>query len=302
MREIDVRCAVCGTLQRTGELTSTSSFGPPDLDLRPNGPARWALPFRVQRCEACGYSARSIGSAPPQAGEVVHSRDLPRRARAVQAAWSRASVFLCAALIAEAAGDHESSGWAFLSAAWVCDDGDLAGRARTCRERAAEMFSLGLELGQLEMPPTVALTLIGELWRRAGRFEAALASCDAAAELAPRGRTPRALRRTSSHAAPGSPPVSTIQMCGRSSPGRRATRRPSSNAATACGRNASTRARSSVSSSSRPARPTRGGRRVGATWRMRSCGHHPGRRTDAPARNHHDRSTNHLGCTFRPSS
>lgn len=184
MREIDVRCAVCGALQRTVELTSTGSFGPPDLDLRPNGPARWALPFHVQRCDACGYAARSIGSAPRQAGEVVRSvvyRDVLERSKLPGLARS----YFCAALVAEAAGEYEASGWAFLSAAWDCDDRDLAGRARTCRERAAEMFSRGLERGRLELSPSVALTLVAELWRRAGRFDEALASCEAAdAELA----------------------------------------------------------------------------------------------------------------------
>lgn len=131
-----MRCAVCGSLQRTAELTSTSSFGPPDLDLRPNGPARWALPFRVQRCEGCGYAAPSIGSAPPGAGETVESvvyqgvldrSKLPALARA----------YFCAALVEESAGRDEAAGWAFLSAAWACDDAGSARHARSCRERAA---------------------------------------------------------------------------------------------------------------------------------------------------------------------
>ncbi len=37
MREIDPRCALCGALSPTAELTSTSAFGPSDLDLRPKG-------------------------------------------------------------------------------------------------------------------------------------------------------------------------------------------------------------------------------------------------------------------------
>ena len=84
MREIDVRCAVCGVLGRKAVLASTSSFGPPDLDLRPNGPARWALPFKVQRCDACGYCADSIGSAPTNAKDVVESvvyRDVLERSK-----------------------------------------------------------------------------------------------------------------------------------------------------------------------------------------------------------------------------
>ena len=117
MREIDVRCAVCGTLSRKAELTSTSSFGPPDLDLRPQGPARWALEFEVQRCDTCGYCARSIGQAPPDARALVESvvyREVLQRSKLPKLARS----LFCAALVNEAAGEAEASAWRFLEAAW----------------------------------------------------------------------------------------------------------------------------------------------------------------------------------------
>jgi hypothetical protein len=184
MREIDVRCAVCGALGRKAGLTSTSSFGPPDLDLRPNGPARWALPFRIQRCDACGYCADSIGTAPPQAAAVVESpvnRDVLERSKLPGVART----YFCSALVEEAAGRPEASGWDFLSAAWACDDKRASGQARSCRQRAAEMFARALERGEISAPRPVVQTLIAELWRRAGRFDDALGACDAAAgELA----------------------------------------------------------------------------------------------------------------------
>jgi hypothetical protein len=179
MHEIDVRCAVCGTLGRKAELTSTSAFGPPDLDLRPNGPARWALPFRVQRCENCGYAAPSIGTAPPGAPDVVASvvyRGVLERSKLPPLA----RMYFCAALVEESAGRDEAAGWAFLSAAWACDDAGASRHARSCRERAAEMFTRALELGALELPRGVAQTLVAELWRRAARSDEALAACDAA--------------------------------------------------------------------------------------------------------------------------
>lgn len=179
MRQIEVRCAVCGALQQAAELTSTSSFGPPDLDLRPNGPARWALPFRAQRCEGCGYASPCIGAAPPGAAETVASpvyRGVLERSKLP----SLARTYFCAALVEEAADRDEAAGWAFLSAAWACDDHGSARHARSCRERAAEMFTRALDVGGLEMPRGVAQTLIAELWRRAARPDEALAACDAA--------------------------------------------------------------------------------------------------------------------------
>lgn len=181
--EVEVRCAVCGTLARKATLTSTSSFGPPDLDLRPNGPARWALEFRVQRCDSCGYCAPSIGEAFPGAREVVDSvtyREVLERSKLPRVARS----LFCAALVAEAAGRLDSSAWRFLEAAWACDDKSADRQARICRERAAEMFAKALELGETQPPDAVVHTLIAEIWRRCGRFDDALAACAAAeAEL-----------------------------------------------------------------------------------------------------------------------
>lgn len=65
---VSVRCALCGTLSQQQGLGSTFYFGPPDHDLRPNGPARWALQFQVQHCLRCGYCARRIGERTPKAG------------------------------------------------------------------------------------------------------------------------------------------------------------------------------------------------------------------------------------------
>jgi tetratricopeptide (TPR) repeat protein len=183
MKEIDVRCAVCGALTRAAELTSTSSFGPPDLDLRPQGPARWALEFQVQRCDACGYCARSLGKAPVGVRALVDSavyRDVLERSKLPRLARS----LFCSALVNEAAGAPDSAGWRFLEAAWACDDKHARAQSRTCRERAAEMFGRALELGEAEASAAVVHTLIAELWRRAGRFDDALEACAAAlAEL-----------------------------------------------------------------------------------------------------------------------
>lgn len=177
--EVDVRCAVCGALARKAELSGTSSFGVPDLDLRPYGPARWALPFRVQRCDECGYCARSLGIAPPGIQEVVESpvyRGVLTRSRLPKLARS----YFCAALVNDAAGRHESAGWRFLDAAWVCDDRHARAQARACRERAAEMFERALADGDTGTDPAVLHAVTADVWRRAGRFDRALAACDAA--------------------------------------------------------------------------------------------------------------------------
>ena len=95
---VTVRCALCGAQSRQSVLSSTSTFGPPDLDLRPSGPARWALQFRVQCCPRCGYCAESIGQRTPRAGRTVGSviyRDVLENARMP----ALARHFFCAATL-----------------------------------------------------------------------------------------------------------------------------------------------------------------------------------------------------------
>ena len=180
--EIDVRCAVCGELQRALELTSTSTFGPPDLDLRPNGPRRWALEYAVQRCDRCGYCNGSLGEAPrgaadtvasPVYREVLERSALPRLARSL----------FCSALVQEAAGDPSGAGWRFVEAAWACDDVPEPAQARACRDRAVEMFRRALERGEAGAPRGVVLTLVADLLRRSRRFDESAAAAGSAARL-----------------------------------------------------------------------------------------------------------------------
>src|SRR5213593_3234950 len=138
------------------------SLGPPDLDLRPQGPARWALGFAIQRCERCGYCADSLGEAPVGAREAVESviyRDVLKRSGLPRLARS----LFCSALVVEAAGDSEGAAWRLLQAAWSCDDKDRHSQARLCRERAAEMFQRALTDGDADVPDAVILTVIADL-------------------------------------------------------------------------------------------------------------------------------------------
>ena len=163
-------------------LSSTSTFGPPDLDLRPNGPARWALQFQIQRCPRCGYCAPRIAERTPKAGRTVASlvyRDVLENARMPSLARS----FFCAALVAEAAELRERAAWHFVDAAWACDDSGATEQARICRQRAAEMFVSALAWGDVATENPVVRGVQADLLRRAGRHDEALAAC-AAAEAA----------------------------------------------------------------------------------------------------------------------
>jgi hypothetical protein len=182
---VSVRCAVCGALSRQHALTSTSSFGPPDLDLRPSEPARSALVFHVQRCPRCGYCASRIGERSRGARRTVASlvyRDVLEKAKLP----ALARQFFCAALVAEAAEQREAAAWHFIEAAWACDDNGADEQARICRERAAEMLASAVAYGDVARENGVVHGVRADLLRRAGRYDEAIAACaDGAAVLDP---------------------------------------------------------------------------------------------------------------------
>jgi hypothetical protein len=74
----DVRCGECGETSSQFVLTSTSSFGPSDLDTRPAEPARSTLWLEVQRCPDCAYCAADITEKPGLDAHKTLGSDLYR--------------------------------------------------------------------------------------------------------------------------------------------------------------------------------------------------------------------------------
>lgn len=157
-------------------------FGPPDLDLRPQGPARWSLQFRVQRCPRCGYCAENVGQRTPGAGRTVASvlyRDVLENARMP----ALARHYFCAALVAEAAELRDEAAHRFVDAAWACDDAGAAEQARICRQRAAEMLASAIEWGDAPTESPVVRGVLADLLRRAGLHDEAIAALAAGETL-----------------------------------------------------------------------------------------------------------------------
>ena len=196
MREVDVRCAVCGTLGRKAVLTSTSSFGPPDLDLRPHGPARWALEFEVQRCDCVRLLRRfdRPGAAGGARGRRVDR--VPRGAPALEAAEARPVALLRRARRRVDRRDGDIG--------LVVPRGRL-GLRRQERPRAGadlpgacgrDVRTGARDSARPNGRSPIMHTLIAEVWRRAGRFDEALEECAAAeAELGPLAGRDRRRRR-----------------------------------------------------------------------------------------------------------
>ncbi len=179
-----VTCALCRESSSVTVVTSTSSFGSPDLDLRPAEPERSSIFAWVQRCGWCGYCAPTIEEGTPYTHEIVESpsyrallvdADLPDLARS----------FLCSSLIFE---ELEEEAWAArnaIEAAWVCDDENAREAAVRCRLLAAERLCESQTEGDaLYEDPSVGCAVLVDLLRRAGHFEDAVKEADAALDYA----------------------------------------------------------------------------------------------------------------------
>ncbi len=137
IRQELVTCALCGEQTSVTQLSSTSSFGSPDLDLRPAELARSSIFAWVQRCASCGYCAPNIEEESSYKQEIVESAayralladaDFPELARS----------FLCSSMIFEEFEEEAFAARNAIEAAWVCDDENAHEAAVRCRLRAVE--------------------------------------------------------------------------------------------------------------------------------------------------------------------
>lgn len=178
IRQQLLTCVLCEESTLLPVLTSTSSFGPPDLDLRPAEPARSSIFAWVQCCGSCGYCAPSIGEATPGVGDVVDSPAY-RAQLAEPGIPELARSFLCAALIFGELGEAALAAQMAIEAAWVCDDENAVEAARRCRLRAVELLRESRATGDALHPDSqTESAVLVDLLRRAGRFDEAVAEAD----------------------------------------------------------------------------------------------------------------------------
>ena len=177
MYPAEVTCAACGTVAEFMEIGSTSIFGSPDLDLRPAPLARYNLSHQVQCCPECGYCAEDIS----EPLETAAARELlssgQYQAQLQNSSFPKlANQFICLALLQEQEGDSEAAAWAYLQAAWACDDEENDPGACQCRLRAAQHFQqiLAAQLSDSIQQDTWGAVLTDVL-RRSRQFDSALA-------------------------------------------------------------------------------------------------------------------------------
>lgn len=116
-----VACGHCHARNTIEVPASTHRFGSMDLDLRPPAEERHLLAYDIHQCTQCGYCAPELRTEEKDLKDVLASarfRDiladegLPEVAR-------RFTAFAC---LAEHEGNLSQAVWAYVHAAWACDD------------------------------------------------------------------------------------------------------------------------------------------------------------------------------------
>lgn len=170
---LNVRCRHCGANSEQTVMVSTSTFGAPDLDLRPAEMKRSSMAAWLQLCPHCGYCVPHISEGVPE-GSVLTS-DSYRATLRDERYPELARRFLAHAL-ATAHSEPVRSAWAYLHAAWVCDDAGSSSLAIEARRIAADLFRRLPPSSDPEQQCAVDAVLVDVL-RRSGQLDEADAKC-----------------------------------------------------------------------------------------------------------------------------
>ncbi|MBR2444036.1 MAG: hypothetical protein IKB27_01395 [Clostridia bacterium] len=160
----NVKCAICGKESHQNVVLSTSSFGKPDLDLRPRGMARELLTKELQVCPHCSYSYSDISEK--YEGQdairlIIEKSDMPQ---------DMASAYVHAARVQEYIKNYKSASLFYLRAAWILDDNNESVLAVQMRKSAARCLEIDVK-NTLDCEDAILLV---DILRRAGDFDRAI--------------------------------------------------------------------------------------------------------------------------------
>ncbi|MCC2669558.1 MAG: hypothetical protein K0Q72_2029 [Armatimonadetes bacterium] len=163
-RTVAVNCPSCGADFGTSRLMSTNTFGPTDTDYYQHAGGSSPLPAQVAMCPACRY-ADWTGNFPDARQErKVKSADV-EAAEAYEALGRR--------LEADPERAREAAS-AYQQGSWCARDREDAETESRLQARALALLERVWEAGKIPAEErSQAAFLLGELYRRQGRFEEA---------------------------------------------------------------------------------------------------------------------------------
>lgn len=135
MRNFDEKCSVCGETSPQPVLTSTNSWGYPDLDLRPAPMQRDTMSVWLAECPHCGYVAGDLSDESGISIDFLKSDDyLTCEGHDFISDLSKR--FYRRYMISKETNDTAYCFFNLRNCAWACDDGN--------DELASEMRRLAL--------------------------------------------------------------------------------------------------------------------------------------------------------------
>lgn len=192
---IELICPVCGTQFTSTSIVATDRIGQ-DTDFRPRSRGTDPVPHNVHLCPDCCFSAfqGDFDSVPEPVREYVLSgvvRHLPLWADDSPRTVSGSAKYLIAAQCYEhdLRATELRLGDLYLRASWCARQENNHRRERECQIGAALRFEQALadsEVGQAQR--ATILYLVGELYRRLGHHELAVAVLEEA-EVVCSGKT-----------------------------------------------------------------------------------------------------------------
>ncbi len=163
-----ITCAICGTETEFHVVTSTNTFGSPDLDLRPPEMKRSTMDLWVQECPNCGYVSKSVSDKCDIEEAFLKSKEY----RSCDKIWFSSNLarrFYRQYMINARTGNPEDAFYAMIHAAWACDDNKDKKNAIFCRKIAVSRGEKLMETCQGEDRDTIFVT-ISDLLRRSRQF------------------------------------------------------------------------------------------------------------------------------------
>ena len=73
--KIEIKCSVCGKTSQRAVMTSTNSWGRPDLDLRPAPMHRDTMNVWLMECPHCGYVAKGLNNELKTTSDILKSEE-----------------------------------------------------------------------------------------------------------------------------------------------------------------------------------------------------------------------------------
>ncbi|MFA5803265.1 MAG: DUF2225 domain-containing protein [Melioribacteraceae bacterium] len=136
-----ITCSNCNKSSKQIIIVTTNELGASDLDTRPAEMRRSTLQYWIQTCPYCGYCSTDLNDIQENISQIINSYTYKIKLNNKYNP-SLANAFSCSALINQINKNYSESAWAFIYAAWVCDDFKDESNAIFFRKKAIDLIDL----------------------------------------------------------------------------------------------------------------------------------------------------------------